>query len=200
MKTRYLGIPLLIASAVFLSACTGGNENHSEPSGQSQGSGEPTSVNVPHPKESKPVDPKDPNQGRNLDAVPESDFTPSAGSMYDMTESGKGVDKDKDAGNAANADEISAPIKNGGIGTNAGIAVVYNGSGFTASAPVSIKILTLTGEDTGVEVESASSDAAGNLTARVYFPANLKSGTYEVSFSGAGEVQKTKVDIIAIQK
>lgn len=199
MKTRYLGIPLMIASAVFLSACTGGNDNHPDTSSTPSQS-ESSSVKVPNPKESKPVDPNDPNQGRNIDTAPTPDFTAPAGSMYDMNESGKGVDKDKDAGDSVNASELSAPIKSGGIGTSAGVAILFNGSGFTANSPVSIKITTLTGEDTGVEVEPANSDASGNLTARVYLPANLQSGTYEITFSGAGEMQKSKVDIMALQK
>ena len=194
MKTRYLGIPLMIASAVFLSACTGGDNNHSENPSQSQS--QSTGTKLPNPKESKPVDPNDPNQGRNLESIPEPDFTAPAGSKYDMAESGKGVDEGKDAGDAASASEMYAPIQSGGIGTQAGIAIVYNGSKFTPSSPVEVKILTLSGTDTGVKVDNAATDAEGNLTARVYLPKNLQSGTYEITFSGAGDVQKTKVDII----
>lgn len=200
MNAKYLGIPVIIASALFMSACTGDNKAPEVLPTQAavSPSSAPNGI-AATPYQGKKVDPNDPNQGRNLDPVPKSDFTPEPGSKYDMSTSGKGVDKEKDAGDPNTATEVDAPINSGGMGTMAGMAINYNGSKFAPSTPVSIKILTVSGEDTGVEVAPTTTDAKGDLNARVYLPKNLQSGTYEITFSGAGDVQKTKVDIIAGQ-
>lgn len=195
MKAKYLGIPVLIASSLFLSACTGGEETPDNNHQQTQS--QPNGINGSQPKETKTADPNDPNQGRDITPLPDSTHTPPAGSAYDTSESGKGVDESKDAGDPSLADELVAPISSGGMGTQAGVAVVYKGKGFPPSSPVSIKILTSEGADTGIVVENATADAEGNLSARVYFPKNLTSGTYEVIFNGAGTEQKTKIDLIA---
>lgn len=198
MKSSFLGIPLFVAGVILLSGCTGGQDSDNPAPLPSVA---PSNGIIDLPKANTPTaDPTktaDTNQGRNTDPIPKSDFTPPAGSAYDASEKGKGVDESKDAGDSASADEINAPINNGGMGTQAGVAVVYTGKGFPASTPVNVTILTVDGTDTGVKIDSATTDGEGNLSARVYFPKNLSSGSYEVVFNTGGTEQKTKIDLIA---
>lgn len=198
MKSSFFGVPLLIAGAILLSGCTGdNNSNQSTPMPTTAPSNGIVDLPKSDTKTADPTKTADTNQGRNVDPLPGSTFTPPAGSPYDASEKGKGIDESKDAGDSASADEITAPINSGGMGTQAGVAVVYTGKGFPASAPVNVKILTVDGTDTGVKIDSATTDGEGNLSARVYFPKNLSSGSYEVVFNTGGTEQKTKIDLIA---